>query len=151
MNIYVAGSWRNKEGVRHMVDVLRTARYGVFDFTRPGPGAALPNGFSWADIDPKWQEWRPGQYRDSFKNSTVESGLYQDFEAMKWADACVAVQPFGRSASLELGWFLGAQKPALLLLRAGEGEPELMFGLAKLCLDIQEVLETLRILENRFK
>jgi hypothetical protein len=61
---------------------------------------------------------------------------------MQWADACVAIQPFGRSASLELGWFIGQKKPAIVILESGE--PELMLGLADLCLTMEEAADLLR-------
>lgn len=62
---------------------------------------------------------------------------------MQWADACVAVQPYGRSASLELGWAIGAGKISVVLLAEGQ-EPELMPGLAdRLCLSLDEVVEWL--------
>ena len=66
---------------------------------------------------------------------------------MAWADACVAIQPFGRSASLELGWFIGMHKPAILLLAEGQ-EPELMFALADMCLNLAEVIELLGKLQT---
>ena len=71
-------------------------------------------------------------------------GFKSDFDAMKWADACVMVQPCGRSAAIEAGWFVGAGKPLLVLLD-GASEPELMFKMAtRLCLSMAEVLAALR-------
>jgi hypothetical protein len=93
----------------------------------------LPNGFHWSEIDPQWKSWDPAAYRSSLDHPLAKKGLVQDYSAMQWADACVAIQPFGRSASLELGWFIGQGKPAVVILASGE--PELMLGLADLCLD----------------
>jgi len=65
-----------------------------------------------------------------------------DKQAMHWADAFVGVMPFGRSASLEMGWAAGAGKLTLLLL--ADGEPELMVKmLGHICVDLDEVLDAL--------
>lgn len=62
---------------------------------------------------------------------------------MRWAGCCVMVQPCGRSAALELGWFCGAGRPTAVLLADGQ-EPELMLKLVdRLCLDVDELVEVL--------
>jgi hypothetical protein len=64
-------------------------------------------------------------------------------DALKRCDAVVAVQPFGRSASLELGWAAGAGKFTVLLL--SDGEPELMVKMCnRICLGLGEVLLALQ-------
>ena len=63
--------------------------------------------------------------------------------ALKWCDACVMVQPCGRSAALELGWACGAKKITVALLEDNQ-EPELMIKMAdKICISIDEVIEYL--------
>lgn len=141
MKIYLASSWRNKERVNEVCDFLTDRGHECFNFTKPGPTADLPDGFHWSEIDPTWQDWSPAQYRSALDHEIARKGLMQDFGAMEWADACVAIQPFGRSASLELGYFIGAHKPAVVILESGE--PELMFGLADLCLSKEEASEFL--------
>lgn len=141
MKIYLASSWRNRERVCEVDDRLTDHGHECFNFTRPGPSAALPTGFNWLQIDEDWESWSPAQYRTALDSSIAKKGLTQDFDAMQWADACVAIQPFGRSASLELGWFVGQKKPALVILSGGE--PELMFGLADLCLSTEEAIDLL--------
>jgi len=129
MKIYLASSWRNKDRVRNVGALLMGAGHETFDFTNPGPTSKLPNGFHWSEIDSEWQSWNPSVYRMHLLNHRLaKDGLQQDLDGMNWADACVAIQPFGRSASLELGWFIGQGKPAHVLLSSGE--PELMIGLA---------------------
>ena len=146
MKIYIASSWRNKSAVRAVAATLKHEGHEVFDFTNPGPHTVLPDGFHWSEIDPQWQGWTKEQYRSALEHDLAVKGLNQDFSAMQWADACVAVQPFGRSASLELGWFIGQGKPAFVLLHSGE--PELMFGLATLCLDLDEVIARLNLIDD---
>jgi hypothetical protein len=62
--------------------------------------------------------------------------------AMMWADTFVGVQPFGRSASMEMGWASGQGKRTILLI--ANGEPELMVKMFDhLCCNLKEVLSVL--------
>ncbi len=122
--VYVASSWRNEYQPK-VVELLRQKGCDVYDFRNPRPG---DNGFDWKDIDPDWQNWSPSEYRDKLSDPISEEGYLTDFKAMKWADIFVGVQPFGRSASLEIGWASGKGKHTIMLLDSGE--PELMI---KMC------------------
>ncbi|NIA16408.1 MAG: hypothetical protein GWP08_20295 [Nitrospiraceae bacterium] len=124
MRIYVASSWRCPNQPR-VVRLLRQEGYEVYDFRNPLMGNKC---FHWSEIDPDWESWTPALYRERLSHPFVEQGFHADFHAMRGADLCVGVQPFGRSASLELGWFIGAGKPTILYLSSGE--PELM---VKMC------------------
>jgi hypothetical protein len=137
MNIYVASSWRNPQQPA-VVDELRRGGYEVYDFRDPKQG-----GFHWSQIDPEWEGWTPAQYRLALQTSPLaEAGLYHDMDALRRCDAVVAVQPFGRSASLELGWAAGAGKITILLL--APGEPELMVKMCdRICLTLEEVIDCL--------
>jgi hypothetical protein len=106
MNIYVASSWRNpwQPGV---VNLLRELGHEVYDFRNPREGDV---GFSWREVDPEWKGWNPERYRKGLAHPTAQAGFKSDMDALKWADACVAVLPHGRSAALELGWACGAGK-----------------------------------------
>lgn len=62
---------------------------------------------------------------------------------MLWADTCVMLLPCGRSAHIEAGYFVGANK-LLIILMTGENEPELMYKMTPhLCISIEEVLTVL--------
>lgn len=142
MKIYVASSWRN-DSQPMVVKALREAGHEVYDFRNPsmGPGAR-GQGFHWSTIDPRWQSWTPGEFRDALSHPEAVDGFASDLCGMEWADVFVLVMPCGRSAHLELGWAIGAGKRALILL--SDGEPELMYGLAtKLCTSNGELLEAL--------
>lgn len=133
--IYVASSWRN-ELQPGVVAQLREAGHEVYDFRNPKEG---DSGFHWSDIDPDWQNWSPEKYRDSLDHPIANSGYRLDIEAMRWADVFVGVQPFGRSASLEMGWAAGHGKKTILLLE--NGEPELMVKmLSHICCNMAEVI-----------
>lgn len=130
MKIYVASSWRN-DYQPDVVRALRAVDHEVYDFRNPatgGPEGAPDSGFAWSEIDPNWQKWTVEQYVAALKHPTAVRGFDADFNAMKWSDACVLVMPCGRSAHLEAGYFVGANKPLLIL--ASEGEPELMYKMA---------------------
>jgi hypothetical protein len=136
MKIYVASSWRN-DIQPTVVKSLADAGHDVYDFRHPQIG---DNGFRWSDIDEKWQHWTPSQYREYLKDPIAELGFDRDMNALRNCEAVVAVQPFGRSASLELGWAVGAGKMTVLLL--AEGEPELMVKMCThICLTIDEVVK----------
>lgn len=136
--IYLASSWRNEQQPR-LVETLRAAGHEVYDFRNPTPGNT---GFSWRDVDQNWREWTPAQFKAALQHPVSRLGLGFDFAGMRWANTIVALSPFGRSASLELGWGCGARKATAVML--APGEPELMFGLAgKICLDEAELLEWL--------
>lgn len=139
MKIYVASSWRNNIQPI-VVNALRDAGHEVYDFRNPKPGNS---GFHWSEIDPDWQEWSPEKYRECLNHPVAVNGFNTDFEAMKWADVFVGVQPFGRSASMEMGWASGSLKHTILLLE--NGEPELMVKMFNdICCSIEEVIELLR-------
>jgi len=121
--IYVASSWRNQmQGA--IVILLRTAGFEVYDFK-------ADDGFGWSEIDPNWKNWTNEDYIKALDHPRALSGYARDFDAMKWADTFVLVQPCGRSAHLELGWACGSGKRTAILL-GSEIEPELMAKMADL-------------------
>jgi len=131
--IYVASSWRNGKQPA-IVRALRNAGHEVYDFRHPAPGN---DGFHWSAVDPAWQSWNAETFRAGLQHPVAVEGFLLDWRAMLWADACVLVMPCGRSAHLELGYFVGAGKTALILLE--DGEPELMYKMAHICTSMEEV------------
>ncbi len=127
--IYVASSWRN-EGYPAVVDQLRAAGHEVYDFRHPN---GQPDGFHWStvasDMPPRqyatgqWQDWSFEEFAEALEHPAAVHGFTLDFDAMRWADTCVCVLPCGRSAHLELGWFVGAGRTSIILRDPLEGEP----------------------------
>lgn len=141
MRIYVASSWRNDAAYPAVVVQLRRAGHDVYDFRNPRPGDF---GFHWSEIDPTWESWDAGRFRQALEDPIAVAGFASDFDAMRWAEAFVLVLPCGRSAHLEAGWAIGAGKPTAVLL--ADGEPELMYLLAGyLALTVAEVLSWLEL------
>lgn len=136
--IYVASSWRNKEQ-QYVVRYLRSNGHEVYDFRNPNPGDI---GFLWSEIDPNWLEWTTYQYRKYLDHPIANAGFRKDLNAMKEADIFVGVQPFGQSASTEMGWAAGQGKKTILLLF--NGEPELMVKVFDhICCTLYEVLDAI--------
>jgi hypothetical protein len=143
VKVFVSSSWRN-ERQPEVVRVLKDCGHEVYDFRNPG---TLHRGFSWSEIDEGWRDWTALQFRDALSLPRVVDGFYLDMDALRSCDACVMVQPCGRSAALELGWAAGAGKPTIVLL--DDGEPELMLKMADyFCLSLDEVVDVLGRLDG---
>ncbi len=142
MKVYVASSWRNEEQPA-VVEAIQGAGHEVYDFRHPSMGpSARGAGFHWSEIDSSWKFWTPDEFRKALNHPIASNGFKSDSMGLGWCDACVLVMPCGRSSHLELGYCAGAKKLSIILL--GDGEPELMYGLADdLCISIDEVLTIL--------
>ena len=122
--IYVASSWRN-EFQQAVVADLRRAGHEVYDFKNPHEGN---NGFGWREIDPDWEKWTARRYIEGLSHPVAQAGFHSDLSGMQWANCCVLVLPCGRSAHLELGWFMGQGKETHVLIPPVQQlEPELMY------------------------
>jgi NTP pyrophosphatase (non-canonical NTP hydrolase) len=136
MNIYVASSWRN-DFQPEVVKVLRKDGHRVYDFKEDGDGWGQgihgPGGFHWSEIDPDWQKWPSDiqKYIDGLKNPRATEGFHRDMDALEQADACVMVMPCGSSASMEMGWAVGANCHVYVYIPRMR-EPDLMVKMADL-------------------
>ena len=142
MKIYVASSWRN-EVQQSVVQALEGAGHEVYDFKNPPNNSA----FQWSAIDPDWQKWTPEQFIRGLEHPVALNGFVSDMEALMDCDACVMVQPCGRSAHLEAGWASGAGASLLILLEGGD--PELMYSMAdRFALSIPELVQQVSALQR---
>ena len=127
--IYVASSWRN-EVQPIVVEQLRDDGHEVYDFKNPSEDN---HGFHWSDVGmPSYDratnsEVPVGEYLAGIDHPVAIDGFRSDFNAMLWADTCVLVLPCGRSAHLELGWFVGEGRRTAILLNGPNVIPELMY------------------------
>lgn len=139
-HIYVASSWRNKRQ-ESIVALLRHSGHDVYDFKH--------EGFHWREVLPGWDHDKGtvdvDAYRKGLTRPRAQDGFYRDLNAMAQADTCVLVLPCGRSAHLELGWFVGRPgKRSAVLLDGPEVTPELMYLLVDcIAKNEQELLEWL--------
>lgn len=135
LSIYVASSFRNARQ-SEVVRRLREDGHKVYDFREA-------TGFHWRDIDPNWESWTPAQMRDALEHELAKAAFNSDQDALDWCDAVVYVLPCGKSASLELGYAVGAGKLTAVLLD-DSGDPETMFKLAHvICLTVEDVVDWL--------
>lgn len=147
MKIYVASSWRNdyQQGV---VATLRGQGHEVYDFKNPSFGN---HGFSWKEIDEKWQDWTPEEYVDALSHPLAESGFKSDMDALRWCDLCLMVMPCGPSASMEMGWAAGNGKKVAIYIPALR-EPDLMIKMADFyCTCLDATLEWIAELETSWR
>jgi hypothetical protein len=121
MKIYLASSWRNAYQAAVLAE-LRAAGHEVYDFKNPGPGNT---GFGWQQAN-LYGDLTVHKLRAALSHPLAELGFSFDFDAMKWADACVLLLPSGMSAHLEAGWMAGAGK-IVAVLAPEIREPELMY------------------------
>lgn len=130
--VYVASSWRN-DMQPAVVQTLRAAGIDCYDFKHPAPDN---EGFHWSDVMPAYTRVGPGspeqlahvnEYVAALQHPITVDGFDRDFDAMWDCDACVLVLPCGRSAHLELGWFVGQHKRTAILLDGPMVTPELMY------------------------
>lgn len=142
--IYVASSWRN-EHQQGVVRDLRIAGFQVYDFKNPAPDS---NGFRWSEIDPKWKEWTPMQWRLALEHPIAQGGFHRDMSAMLWADAGVLVLPSGPSSHLEAGFMSGRGKPVYTYVPPGvQPEPDLMYYMLAqngITMDLGEIIANLK-------
>ena len=137
--IYVASSWRN-EYYPEVVTKLRAAGHDVYDFRNPPSGDP---GFKWANVDPRYMEWTPEEYRDHLDHPKAVKQFGNDIEAMEACDTCVLMLPCGRSAHTEAGWFAGRGKKVLAFIPEKQ-EPELMYKLfSGVCCSMEELIKAL--------
>lgn len=126
--IYVASSWRN-DLQPEVVAALRATGEEVYDFKQPRPG---DNGFHWSEVgmasyDRATNSAVPvDEYLTGIEHPIALAGFASDFDAMEASDTCVLVLPCGRSAHLELGWFVGEGRRTAVLLD-DPCTPELMY------------------------
>lgn len=139
MRVYVASSWRN-ERQPVIVARLRKAGHLVYDFRNPADG---DHGFHWSDIDPEWKSWGARAFRKGLQHVVAVDGFGKDMAALRWAEVCVLVLPCGRSAHLEAGFAVGNGARTFVLLDEAP-EPELMYRMMTVCLDIEEVVDALK-------
>lgn len=127
MKIYLASSWRNTYH-SDILFQLRDSGFEVYDFKNP----TFDNkGFSWQQIDKNWEKWTYQGFTQALYHPIAIDGFKLDFDAMKQADCCVLLLPSGRSAHLEAGYFVGANKPLFIHIPVEAYDtPELMYKMA---------------------
>lgn len=126
MKLYIASSWRNTE--YDSIVARLSASHECYDFRHPDGRIPDVRPFSWAAIDPEWQNWTMAEYRKHLRTHPLALQAFaSDCCAIDDADGVVLVQPCGISAHLEAALAVGMGKPVVSVgtLR----EPELMLAM----------------------
>ncbi|MFZ0662142.1 MAG: hypothetical protein WAM66_05575 [Acidobacteriaceae bacterium] len=130
----MASSWRN-EYQQEVVAKLRGLGHEVYDFRGQGDGwgggGDGAGGFGWREVDSEWISWPDDvpRYLRGLRNPRAEEGFKRDMDALRTSDACIMVTPCGPSASMEMGWAVGAGKLVAVYCPAIR-EPDLMVKMA---------------------
>lgn len=124
--IYLASSWRNQYQSSMLLE-LQNAGFEVYDFKNPKEGNT---GFSWREIEPDFEIWTTEQYIKILDHPVAQGGFQLDWNAMCESEACVLLLPSGRSAHIEAGFFVGANRPLFIYIPDEKTEPELMYKMA---------------------
>lgn len=141
MYIYVATSWRNTFQPE-VVRLLREDGHEVYDFRGE-------EGFSWREVDEKWATWTPSEYLAGLEHQCALRGFKRDMDALIRCDALVYVMPCGPSASMEMGYAVGAGKFVVVYIPALK-EPDLMVKMAHMVSDnFDDIQERLLEIKHR--
>lgn len=120
---YVASSWRNTERLNQVVQGLRSQSHEVYDFREANAV------FNWSQINEKWDRANPILNAKEIQMALVSDfaigAFANDLQGLEECDHLVLIMPCGRSAHLELGWFIGQGKQVSLILADNE-KPDLM-------------------------
>src|SRR5688572_18722482 len=127
MKIYVASSWKNKY-YSEVIRNLRLEGFDCYDFRNPEPGN---HGFNWSQVG-IINDYE--HYTKALKHPIAEEGFKLDSDAMKQCNVCILILPSGRSAHLEAGYFVGANKNLIIYIPEYD-TPELMYMMSNLITD----------------
>lgn len=122
--IYLASSWRNEHQLETL-DLIRRARYEVYDFRNPTDGVG---GFSWQQLGTVVAPcmWSAAELAQALRHPEAVRGHGLDQAAMDHATACVLLLPCGSSAHLAAGYCAGRGVPTVVYAPSTI-EPELMY------------------------
>jgi hypothetical protein len=95
-------------------------------------------------VDQNWKAWTPRNYLVGLNHRAAERGFKRDMTALRECDACVYVMPCGVSASLEMGWAVGARKRVFVYVPALR-EPDLMIKMAEVVTDDLDLIRSFLI------
>lgn len=124
MKIYIASSWKMKEGCRILATNLRLRSHTVDLFCEEPPRRTV---FNFADILSKTKDHTGISV---LKEPMIVDAFKQDKKWIDWADAIILVLPSGRSAHLEAGYAKGKGKHLWIIGDFPIGEFDLMYGFA---------------------
>lgn len=138
MKIYLATSWRNTDFERAR-ELLRAEGWEVYDFRDSGVNTHASESFEKA--------LSYTEYMSAMAQPELKAQGERDYAALDWCDVVVMLLPCGKSAHIELGYALGAGKPAFVVW--SPGPVDLMYQRANVVSSIYDVIDLLRCRDGR--
>lgn len=121
--VYVASSWRN-DHQPNIIEAIRALGIECYDFKDS-------DGFHWKEAGLEHKGCTFDEYIEALGTHVAARGFARDMAALVRATHVLLVLPSGRSAHLEAGYAIGADKRTLIYIPPGEfDEPELMYLMA---------------------
>ncbi len=137
--VYIIGSLRNQE-IPVVAKQVRDLGFNVFDdWIAAGPEAD--------DYWKKYELQRGRTYAEALEGLAARHNFFFDKDHLDSSDIGVLVLPAGKSGHLELGYLRGREKPVAILLDDKQDRFDLMYKFAKVCHNIEELLEWLKGLD----
>lgn len=130
MKIYLASSWKMKDTVLIISEILRNSGHEVDAFCDETNRIS----FNWNELI----EIMKNEGTDIQKITAIEmmqhwrvqEAFKEDKKWIDWADAVIMLMPCGRSAHLEAGYAVGSGKRLYIIGGFEKGEFETMYGFA---------------------
>lgn len=130
MKIYLASSWKNKETVLKMAELLKSKGHAVDAFCDEENRIS----FNWSELTTIMAKegWNVKELdaKDMMKHERVQEAFQEDKKYIDWSDAVIMLMPCGRSAHLEAGYAVGSGKKLYIVGGFKKGEFETMYGFA---------------------
>lgn len=134
---YLIGALVNPEIPRIAHDLRRQGFDIVDDWHAAGPQADV----IWRD----YEVARGRSFKQALRGKHAECAFEYDKRWLEQADFAVLALPAGKSAHLELGWFLGRDKPGWVLFDKEPERFDLMYRFATgVCFSEEELYRELR-------
>lgn len=135
--VYLIGSLRNPH-VPTLAAALRADGLEVFDdWHAAGP-----------DADDHWQRYetnRGSTYQQALAGRPARQVFEYDKANLDRADVAVLLMPAGKSAHLELGYFIGRGKPGFIACPEDVGRYDVMYRFANaVCTTYAQLVEAVR-------
>ena len=152
--IYLASSWKRKETVSVMHDILVKRGHEADSFCRTDSKRV---SFNWDElVEIMYNEGIDIRSANAIRmvdHWRVKEAFKEDKKYIDWADTLIMLMPCGRSAHLEAGYAAGTGKKLYIIGGFEPGEFEVMYGFGDGMYeynDIHKLLETLE-LDDRWR
>ena len=146
--IYLASSWKRKETVRVMHDILVKRGHVVDSFCSTD---GKRSSFNWDElVEIMYKEGidlRSANAISMADHWRVKEAFREDKKYIDWSDTLIMLMPCGRSAHLEAGYAAGTGKKLYIIGGFEKGEFEVMYGFADGMYEYNDVHKLLESLE----